>query len=276
MQDFIRNHVFSEPVKIYEDNTLLYKINFTTRQQIRGTIARANGAIFIQPNDYSIHRLEYSCLSLNSEQMTKNIFNIEIEYGHEPALDSKMCLRYISFNNTFIVPDPSDNNFLKVVKSEWERPGGPYIGTAPTNMTILTYFNRKIDPVSGVRIENYDMHIGKRKAEITKVKVSGDTVYLTVRDDKFKNKELDSCNLTIKNVKDIDGNIFNKRKDIEFRQFRELFVQEYNKPLEFQNDCFLKYMPIEQNCISLSISTNKFWMNTPLKVKEMIKIPSHN
>jgi hypothetical protein len=266
-QDFIRNHRFSNPTGIYEGSTLLYKIDFTAKRQITGDSIQLKGAIFIQPDDYSIHKLEYSASFSNSEKKNKEIFNIETEYGHEPALNSRMCLKYISFNNTFTIPDSTDNNFFKVVKTEWEQANGPYRGRYP-DMTILSFFNRKIDPASGSRMENYDMTIGKRKVKITRVQVGGDTLYITVRDDKFKNKELDSCNLSYKNLKDINGNILNKRRDLEFRQFRELFVQEYNKPLEFLNKCFIQSMPLEQNCISHSNDSGRFWMNTPLKAEE--------
>ena len=266
-QDFIRNHWFSNPDGIYDGNTILYKFDFIAKRQITGKIIRMKGAIFIQPDDYSIHRLEYSGSYLDSENKNKEIFNLELEYGHEPAVDSKMCLKYISFNNSFTVPDSSDNNFFKVVKTEWEQAGGPYAGRYP-DMTILTFFNRKIDPVSGGKMDNYEMTIGKRKAKITRIKVGSDTLYITVRDDKFKNREIDSCHLSYKNLKDINGNILNKRKELEFRQFRELFVQEYNKPLEFQNNCFIQPAPLEQNCISTSDDSGRFWMNTPLKAEE--------
>jgi hypothetical protein len=269
-QDFIRNHRFSVPTGIYDGSVLLYKIGFTAKRQITGDTIKMKGAIFIQPDDYSIHKLEYSASFLNSEKKNQEIFNIEIEYGHEPAVNSRMCLKYISFNNSFTIPDSSDNDFFKVVKSEWKQAGGPY-AVWPHDMTIVTYFNRKIDPVSGSRIENYDMTIGKRKAKITGIKVGGDTLYITMRDDKFKNKELDSCNLIYKYMKDIDGNMLNKRRDLKFRQFRELFVQEYNKPLESQNNCFIQSVPLEQNCISLSYNSRRFWMNTPLKATEKLQ-----
>jgi hypothetical protein len=266
-QDFIRNHRFSTPFGIYDGSTLLYKIDFTAKRQITGDSIQMKGAIFIQPDDYSIHKLEYSASFSNSEKKSKEFFNIETEYGHEPAVNSRMCLKYISFNNTFTLPDASDRNFFKVVRSQWRQVGGPYAGRHP-DMTILSFFNRKIDPVSGSRMENYKMTIGKRKAKITMVQVGGDTLYITVRDDKFKNKELGSCNLNYKNMKDIDGNILNKRRELEFRQFRELFVQEYNKPLAFQNNCFIQSVPLEQNCISISGNSGRFWMNTPLKATE--------
>ena len=124
-----------------------------------------------------------------------------------------MCLKYISFSNTFTIPDENDNNFFKVLDIAWGQEGGPY--GQWTDMTIIAFFNRKIDPVSG--------------------------------------------------VKDIDGNFIDRRKEHKFRQFRELFVQEYNKPLEFQNNCFIQYLPLEENCISITDKSGRFWMNSPLK-----------
>ena len=260
-QDFIKNHEFSSPTGVYDGTTYLYKIDFTAKPRITDYSILMKGAIFIEPVDYSIHRLEYSASVLNkSEKKNKEIFNIEIEYGHESAVNSKMCLRYISFNNTFNIPDLSDKHFFKIVKSEWWSPHN-------NNMTILTVFNRKIDPNSN-KIGNYDLTIGKRKAKITEVRVGNDTLFLTIRDDKFKSREIDSCKLNIKNLKDINGNILNKRRDLEFRQFRELFVQEYNKPLEFRNNCFIQSLPLEQNCISSSDNSGGYWMNTPLKAIE--------
>jgi hypothetical protein len=270
-QDFVRNHRFSNPVGIFEGSTLLYKINFTAKRQITGDSIQLKGAIFIQPDDYSIHKLEYSASILNSQKKEKEIFNIETEYGHEPAVNSRMCLKYISFNNSFTIPDSSDNNFFKIVKVEWRQAGGPYAEYPWRDMTIVTYFNRKIDPVSGGRMENYDLTMGKRKAKITRIKVDGRNLYITVRDDKFSRQELNSYYLSIKNLKDINGNIINKRRDLEFRQFRELFVQEYNRPLEFQNNCFIKSVPLEQNCISRSDNSGRFWMNTPLKAEEKLQ-----
>jgi len=59
-QDYIRNHRFYSPDGIYDGSTLLYKIDFTAKRQITGDTILAKGAIFIQLDDYSIHKLEYS------------------------------------------------------------------------------------------------------------------------------------------------------------------------------------------------------------------------
>jgi hypothetical protein len=262
-RNFIRNHSFSNPTGIYDGNTLLYKIDFTAIRKV--TEDSYQGAIFIQPDDYSIHKLEYSGSYLDSEKKKKEIFNIEIEYGREAAVNSRMCLKYISFSNSFIIQDSSDNDFFKFVRSGWwVNKFSPE--NAPTD--VLVEFNRKIDPVSGKRMENYSIRVGKRQAKITKIKVDGHNLFITVKNARFTRKELDSTFVTYKNMKDINGNLLNKRRDLEFRQFRELFVQEYNKPIRFQNNCFIQAMPLDKNCISNSEDSGRFWMNTPLKAEE--------
>jgi hypothetical protein len=264
-QNFIRNHRFSNPTGIYDGSTLLYKIDFIAKRQITGDSILVKGAIFIEPDDYSIHKLEYTASLITSEKKNKDIYNIEIEYGHESGTDSKMRLKYISFNNTFNIADSTDFNFFKVMKLEWWAfRFSPDL--APTIIEID--FNRNIDPVSGKRPENYDITVGKRHAKITGIKIKGHNLFITVKNSNFKSNELDSTFVTYKNIKDIDGNLLNKRRDLEFRQFRELFVQEYNKPIEFKNNCLIEYKPLEQNCISTSDITGRFWMNTPLKAEE--------
>ncbi len=96
-----------------------------------------------------------------------------------------MCLKYISFNNSFTIPDSTDNNFFKLLKQNGGKTVVLIVISLP-NMTILSFFNRNIDPVSGGRMENYDITIGKRKAKITNIKVGGPNLYITVRDDKFQ------------------------------------------------------------------------------------------
>ena len=259
---FLKNHIFSRPAGIHDGNTLLYKISFEARPKITGNTYEAKGAIFIQPDDYSIHRLEYSASLVNKGAKKQEIFNIEIEYGHEPALKSKMVLKYISFNNSFIIPDSTDNDFFKIVSGHWTSTE-PYQDSF-SDLTTVIVFNNEIDLQSAYESKNYDITIGDAKARIRKIKVIGHNLFLTIYNDKF-NVALDSCKINIKDLKDINGNILNKRRDLIIRQFRELFVQEYNKPLEFQNNCFIQAAPLEKNCISVSDNSGRHWMNTPLK-----------
>jgi hypothetical protein len=262
---FIANHMFSRPEGIYDGTTLLYKITFEAKPKLTDKTYEANGAIFIQTDDYSIHRLEYSASCLNSENKKQEIFNIEIEYGHEPALKSKMCLKYISFNNSFIIPDTSDNDFFKIKNGRWisAEPYEDYL----SDMTAVIVFNNKIDSISAKDRKNYDITIKDQKARIRKIKVDGNTLYLTLFNDKY-NLVLDSCRININGLKDINGNLLNKQRDLVLRQFREMFVQEYDKPVGFQNGCFIESLPLGKNCISHSEDADRYWMNTPLRAKE--------
>lgn len=87
--------------------------------------------------------------------------------------------------------------------------------------------------------------------------------------DTIVSPDYNTTNKIIPNAKPGDqyGNILNKRKYIELYQYRELFVQEYNKPLSFIDSCYLQYLPLEQNCISKYTGNNKYWMNTPENIK---------
>src|SRR5664280_574620 len=51
--DFLSNHNFSDPVKIFDNNLMLYKIEFEGKHLITGDSFYAAGAIYIQPRDYS-------------------------------------------------------------------------------------------------------------------------------------------------------------------------------------------------------------------------------
>ncbi|HKJ81255.1 MAG TPA: carboxypeptidase-like regulatory domain-containing protein [Ignavibacteriaceae bacterium] len=270
-KDFIKNHWFSAPEVVHDGNTLLNKINFIAKPRITEDIFQ--GSIFIHPDDYSIQRLEYSGSYLDSEKEKKDIFNIEIEYGREPAVDSMMCLKYISFNNTFTIPDSTDNDFFKLIKAGWWLSKfEPLSGT----MMVFAEFNRKIDTVSGMNKENYNIYVGNKHAKIKNIRVDGINVFITLRNDHFKRNEvIDSTVIVCKNLKDINGNLITKRRDLVFRQFRELFVQDYNKKLSFGDTCFIRSVSLKQNCISISDNSKRYWMNSPLKAEEKEQDPQN-
>lgn len=272
-ENFLFNHNFSEPHAVYNNELLLYKINFKAKPRIAGDSLQISGSIYIQPKDYSIHKLEYSCAFLNAEKEKKEIFKIDIEYGYENSVDSLMCLKYISFNNLFNVIDSTDNNYFKILDSHWV-PSSPFRANDFSNLTFVTEFNNKIDPKSANDKGNYDIMLGNRKATIIRINVDSNKLYIKIKDDKFRGS-LDKCRLTLQNIKDTDGKLLNKRKTIELYQFRELFVQEYNKSPAFQDSCYVQYLPLEQNCISRSISNDRYWMNTPEKIKNN-KVIIHN
>jgi hypothetical protein len=258
-QEFILYHYFSDPVIVLNNNLLLYKIEFSAKQSVSGDSLSASGAIYIQPSDYSIHKLEYSTCKKSKGEGLKQIYNIVIEYGKENSADSLMYLKYISFNNLFKVIDSTDNTYFRVINS--------YMDTIQNvNPTVVLNFNNKIDRVSASKKENYKVTIGKTYVKISSIQVIDKTLYL-----RFKNEYLKGvvprCTVAIQDIKDIYGNIINKLKSIELYQYRELFVQDYNKSLPYQDSCFIRYLPLEQNCISNYSGNFNYWMNTPENIK---------
>jgi hypothetical protein len=261
-EDFIIYHYFSEPTTVINNNLLLYKIDFSAKHFVAGDSLAVSGAIYIQPADYSIYKLEYSTYKKNKGQGLKQIFNIVIEYGKENSIDSKMCLKYISFNNLFKVIDSADNTYFRVVNS--------YLDTIHNvNATVVLNFNNNIDRVSASKKNNYRITIGKKDIKIASIQVSGKTIYLRFKEEYLYGTEL-QCKVTIQDIKDTEGNIINKRKSMELYQYRELFVQDYNKSLPYQDSCFIRYLPLEQNCISKYSGNFNYWMNTPEKIKNKV------
>jgi len=258
-EDFIINHNFSDPSPVYNNNLLLQKISFNGRSRIVGDSLTVSGAIYIQPKDYSIHKLEYTCYYNIKGKGLKEMFHIDTEYGYNNSLDSGMYLKYISFNNLFKVMDNDDDSYFKITDS--------YLDTERNiKATVIVTFNHKIDPVTASKRENYEIIVGKKPLKFNSVQVTGKNLYIRFKEEDLKDKH-DSIFISIKEVKDIYGNILDKRKSIELYQYRELFVQDYNKSLPFKDSCYMQYLPLEQNCISKYSGNFNYWMNTPENIK---------
>jgi hypothetical protein len=261
--DFIFNHIFSDPVTVLNNNTLLSKISFTGRPYVTGDSLEVSGAIYIQPKDYSIHKLEYSAYFLAKNKEPKQIYNIDIEYGYNSTDGSKMCLKYISFNNLFKLTDTTDYTFFRVLSS--------YVDTSQNiKPTVIVKFNNKIDRKSAIRRENYSIKAGKREVKISSIQVVGNTLYLRFKKEAVS-KEENKFQIMIKYVKDIDGNVVNMWKKREMYQYREFFVQDYNKALPYLDSCFIQFLPLDQNCISKFSGNFNYWMNTPENLKKINK-----
>ena len=268
-QNFIHNHNFAEPVVVYNNNLLLYKIIFNGKTSVIGNAFLITGAIYIEPKNYSIHKIEYSCSYQSGGKGLGEMFNADVEYGRANDADSLMCLKYISFNNFFKVESMDDDTYFRVLDAYWETK--LYI-----NPTLVINFNNKIDPVSGTKKENFKLIVGKKEnfklivgqdsLKISSLQVREKTLYIRIKGE-FKERKGDTCQIIVQNVKDLDGNILNVRKKMNLYQYRELFVQEYNKPLTLRDSCLMEYKPLEKNCRSSYTGNVKYWMNTPINVK---------
>jgi hypothetical protein len=258
--DFLFNHEFSEPVPVYNNDLLLYKINFKGRIAVTDELL-VTGAIYIQPKTWAIHKIEYLC-SFKDKKEKKEMFNIDIEYGHENAVDSLMCLKYISFNNIFYVKDDRDDSWFRMTSCHWAYNQRDMEIRRPV---VTIEFNNGINPQTASAAENFDVKIGNKTGTIKDIKVTGNKLTLELRNDNFP--ELDSVKVQIKNMEDIFGNSLDKQKSIELYQYRELFVQSYNDNPSFQDSSYIQYSPLEENIISRYPGKNKYWMNSPEKIK---------
>jgi CarboxypepD_reg-like domain len=258
-KDFVFNHNFSDPVKIFDNNLMLYKIEFEGKHFITGDSLYASGAIYIQPGNYSIHKLEYSCYYKTRSKASKKMFNIDVEYGYDNSVDSLMCLKYISFNNFFRVENTGDSSYFKILESSLDTHSN-------IRSTVIIKFSNNVDPVSASIKSNFEVTCGKKEIKINHIQVVGNNIYLRLNDDDIKERK-DSIKVLVLNVKDFNGNIVDKRKSIELYQFRELFVQEYNKHLPLTDSCYMEYLPLEKNCISKYSGSHNYWMNTPENIK---------
>lgn len=265
IRDFLLNHTFSEITPVYNNNLLLYKISFTADRKLTGDSIMVYGDIYIQPKDYSIHKLDYTGAYLINGDEKKKMFNVRIEYGRENTMNSKMCLQYISFNNIFNVVDTTDNTYFRILESYHDN---------GSMSPLFIEFNNRIDAESALNKSSYKVIINGKEAKIRNIDVGDKRIILTLENEMSEPKkpkdvksEADRYTVYVQNIKDINGRVLNERKYIEFYQYRELFVQEYNKSSQIADSCYIKDKPLFQNCIFRNSGNKKYWMNTPINFK---------
>ncbi|HKK43387.1 MAG TPA: hypothetical protein VJ963_13315, partial [Bacteroidales bacterium] len=259
--DFLYNHFFSDPVEIYDNKIMLYKIDFTGKSRILNNAVAVSGSIFIHPGDFAIYKLEYSCYYKLKNEDPELMFSIDTEYGHDKINDPHMYLKYISFNNIFYVTNPTDTSYFRITSSYWDPQD-------EAGDRIVVIFNNIIDPESACHKENYNIKVSNTKLKVLNIRAADKTLYLTLSHENLKGLR-DSVWLDIKDLKDVNGNVINKRKPEKMYQYRELFVEEYNRKISFQDSCYMKYLPLEKNCIAKSPVTYNYWMNTPENIKNI-------
>jgi hypothetical protein len=260
-KNFILNHNFSPPEIVFNDNLALYKIAFIGKTRVTGDKLSVKGAIYIEPKNYSIHKIEYYCYYRPGSGRTGEMFSANIEYGRANDVDSLMCLKYISFNNYFKVTDVTDESYFRAIKAALDT--SSYI-----NPTLILEFNKKVDPVSGSKKENYEFRVAKKHMNITRIQVNGNLVYIRIKTEDYKKNKGSSFTIAPHNIKDSEGTLMDKRKSMDVYQYRELFVQQYNKPVVSNDSCFIQYKPLEDNCISDITGKEKYWMNTPAQINK--------
>jgi len=254
-QNFIDNHNFSPPSETFCDNLRLFKIAFNGKTAIIGDSLLVSGAIYIQPDNYSIHKLEYSCYNNAVGIRLKKLFSISLEYGNDNPEDSLMHLKYISMSRLYKVFDTEDKSYFRLRNSGWDV-------ITNINPTLTLSFNNRVDPFTARIKENFLIKIGKSEIQIKNIQVVGENIYL-----RFKKEDVkaitDSIEVYVRVLKDQYGNLLDKRIPVEVYQYRELFVQENNKSTAFRDNAIDNNLSPVRDTNPLKERRKKYWMNTP-------------
>lgn len=267
-KDFIKNHNFKKPIKIYQDEIMFYKVPFTTQKNIiyngknlnnninnnavnakeqQTDMALIEGEIVINPKDYTIHQIKYKAILASTK---KQVYELRLEYGYVDNTNSLMRLNYVSFNNEFFTIDKNDEDYFKIES----------YARKDKYLTIKT--NAVIDAKNATNKSLYNIYNKRDKIEIKNVKVVGNEIRVFFKHPYQLNLEL---KIDVRAIKDINGRIINQKKLLRYYQFRELFVQQYNKKVSFTNQCFMQNVPLDKNCISKSAVTKDFLLNSPFQ-----------
>lgn len=257
-KDFIKNHFFALREMVFINGVPLYHLSFQAKKWVAGITHRASGDVFIERNNFAIHKLEYSMFE-KDESKTKLVYKVVLEYSR---FDSLMRLNYISLSNLFQVRDPKDFRVTDVVLDR--------------NVNAFKIsFNAKPESRSALNIRNYQFKLQDAELKIKNVKLSPteDEVFVYITENpksKMNPVRLSSMlSAQVKNVKSIDGRAVNMPTYIEVDQFRELFVQKVTFHKKLIGDSLLmdKNRALFPNSVKTDSLTDVsgFWMNTPLK-----------
>ncbi len=258
--DFVKNHSFRLLGIVVQDNIRLYHIAFESFYFVTQGDHIARGEIFIEQNNYAIHKLVYSNY-LKHDKEERLLYDIHVEYSRS---DSLMYLNYVSVNNIFRLLTPAG---FQVTNTAFDRQINAFIFT----------FNRQPEYNSAVDPRNYVLKFDGKPFRISRVEIPDDNpsevrVFVSNAEDFNLRDNITSVMKKlagdVKRVKDLNGNEVNVMKYKDVDQFREMFVVKVDKPSESHGpEKFIaKERPLSHNRLSLgSLPVGMDWMNTPLK-----------
>ena len=260
-KDFVKNHNFKLRKTIFRNEIPLYQISFYSRESASGKSHLAKGNIYIEHDNYAIHKLEYTTYEID-EGEEKTLYDIHLEYTRGEA---SMILNYLSFNNFFNLKDPRD---FEVVDMFFNRDLN----------ALIVRFNKAPKLKLVTDVGNYAVTYRGKKQLITAARL-GDTVagepansvylyffsYFFPKNSKAITEDL---KISFSNITDIEGRHVNDVHYIPVNQFREIFVQRATSPDRNVPDTLYvkKDMPLAASAIvEAATPDSNYWMNTPLK-----------
>jgi uncharacterized protein YegP (UPF0339 family) len=272
--NFIDNHVFKLQEIKYMDETPLFEISFVSKDTENAKF-KSIGKIYIAKTNYAIYKIEYKMLEnekfaqnrykrgnstkFESRDRLNTLFETKVEYK---AVNDKMYLNYMTFNNRFIIKEP---NPFKVEDFEFD----------PKDEAFYITFNKSVDKSSIERSSRFKLLYKNKKLIIKTIElVKTNVIKINVIDwaagSKAKLTEVASEDFSykLKRIKDTAGGTLDKESKILGYQFREFFTQEVfeNKTPSTELIFIYKTRPLSASRVNeANFDINKYWVNSPLK-----------
>lgn len=270
-EDFINNHKFELTAPSTIGESLLYVISFEGRRSIIGSKFQVEGKVFIEPDNYAIHKMVYSVYEVKEEEKSL-MYEIQVEYS---VIDELMYLNYISFNNLFRMTQPPIFS-VQSINIDTTHSYTGYGNYAMQRNSIDIALNKAPEKTSALNKDNYDIRLDGRKLNITLINLGGGysiRIYLKEEDmapliNDISNW-LPKLSIEFGDIYDLQGNKLNEPSYKEVHQYRELFRQQlFSHPTSSKSSDFIRKDTILSASLNQLISmgrTSDFWMNTPLK-----------
>lgn len=284
--DFTRNHFFKLKGVRYFDNVPLYEITFQSRTHEDAKF-KSIGTIYISKDNYAIYRFEYKMFendvfnqykvlsaghySYKKPESTlvdtelredlKTIYEVKLEYL---PFDDKMYLNYITFNNRFIIKEPSQFN---IIHFEFD----------PDDQAFYVTFNKSVDESTIKRRSRTKIYYRNKKliikkkslisSNVMKIEVVNWSGGQNVNLSKIKPEDF---SYKFKKIKDMTGLVLDKETILVGFQYREFFTQEIFKDSRPPSSLFYvdKEKPLsESETNKANFDINNYWVNSPLRTK---------
>jgi hypothetical protein len=271
--DFYHQHKFAMAEPTVIGDLILHCINFEGRRPFLGPAFDVEGKLYIESENYAIHKMEYRVYEREKEEGRRLLYDIQVEYARE---EDRMFLNYISFNNLFYLAKPP---IFRVEGIDLDTTHS-YTGLADQNLrrTFLeVMLNRPPDKTSALDKSNYTIRLENRKVNIELITTGGGysvRLYLNNEDIAPVVKDIDRwlphLKIEFGEIYDLEQHLLNEPEYEEIRQYRELFRQK----LTGTDNDKTNELPFMDRDTTLSANfnllqpmagTTEYWMNTPLK-----------
>ena len=268
VEDFLKDHRFPKMEATSYGGQAVFKITIKKNQ----SPFNVDGAIYIDKDDYAIRKLDYAVYrngGANPGPKQQNrktlLYEILVEYREER---DTMFLNYISFHNIFTIKRPAE---FTIEEAALDKQNG--VLNVKFNKPMANY--ETIDEGVSIYVMGKLLRVAnilQSKEDELKVILSNKKNDVALREKlfaEFGEEDMLEVFIDIKNLKDVQGNLLNERKEETLDQFREFFTQQIipkPKPIDVKG-LMLKNIPIydaRQPRYSQE-EQQGFWLNTPLK-----------